>query len=191
MLLTLRAVHAHGSPTGYYYPQQQLAYAQQPAQMQMLPEFSVNGGLEVPDHPPGMKYVKTDPFGSFEVTTPDGNSLGRVHVSSHAWVRLCPDPPRCLASGVGSACVLVCVCLCVYLCGRTLALHCDAAHLVAGAWRLDAKRWIGEMAEGGGRRDDHRLCLAHTAFRRQPASPLSHTLTVSRFLCLKRSPAPL
>jgi hypothetical protein len=49
--------------------------------MQMLPQFSVNGGLEVPDHPPGMKYVKTDPFGSFEVTTPDGNSLGRVHVS--------------------------------------------------------------------------------------------------------------
>ena len=147
MLLTLRAVHAHGSPTGYYYPQQQLAYAQQPAQMQMLPEFSVNGGLEVPDHPPGMKYVKTDPFGSFEVTTPDGNSLGRVHVSSHAWVRLCPDPPRCLASGVGSACVLVCVCLCVYLCACVCIcvgghLRCTAtlstSSLVRGGWTRSA-----------------------------------------------------
>ena len=62
-----------------YYPQQQF-YPQQQAQTQMLPQFSVSGGLEVPDHPPGMKYVKTDPFGSFEVTSPDGDSLGRIKV---------------------------------------------------------------------------------------------------------------
>ena len=59
-------------PPGYY--------AQQPARTQMLPQFQVNGGLEVPDHPPGMKYVKTDPMGSFEVTSPDGNSLGKIRV---------------------------------------------------------------------------------------------------------------
>jgi len=70
-----------------YYGQQPGYYAQQPAQTQMLPQFQVNGGLEVPDHPPGMKYVKTDPFGSFEVTTPDGNSLGKIKVKT------LPPPP--------------------------------------------------------------------------------------------------
>ena len=59
----------------------------QPVQTQMLPQFTVNGGLEVPDHPPGMKYVKTDPMGSMEVTTPDGDSLGTVDVKT------LPPPP--------------------------------------------------------------------------------------------------
>jgi len=69
-----------------YYPQQQV-YPQQYAQTQMLPQFSVNGGLEVPDHPPGMKWIKTDPIGSFDVTSPDGDSLGRIHVKT------LPAPP--------------------------------------------------------------------------------------------------
>ena len=50
------------------------------ATTQMLPQFSVNGAMDVPDHPPGMKYVKTDPMGSFEVTSPEGDSLGTVQV---------------------------------------------------------------------------------------------------------------
>ena len=69
------------------YPQQQSMYQQQHAQTQMLPQFSMSGGLEVPDHPPGMKWVKTDPMGSFEVTTPDGDSLGRIRVKT------LPPPP--------------------------------------------------------------------------------------------------
>jgi len=68
-----------------YYPQE--VYPQQYAQTQMLPQFSVNGGLEVPDHPPGMKYIKTDPIGAFDVTSPDGDSLGRIHVKT------LPAPP--------------------------------------------------------------------------------------------------
>ena len=75
-------MRASTRPPPGYYGQQPGYYAQQPAQTQMLPQFQVNGGLEVPDHPPGMKYVKTDPFGSFEVTTPDGNSLGKIKVRS-------------------------------------------------------------------------------------------------------------
>jgi len=68
-----------------YYAQQEAA--PQYAPTQMLPQFSVNGGLEVPDHPPGMKYVKTDPMGSFEVTSPEGDTLGTVKVKT------LPPPP--------------------------------------------------------------------------------------------------
>lgn len=35
-----------------------------------LSQFVVGGDLDVPEHPPGMPYIKSPPMGQFSVTSP-------------------------------------------------------------------------------------------------------------------------
>lgn len=39
------------------------------SQMEALDQYNVGGSLSIPDHPPGMPYVKIPPMGEFGVTS--------------------------------------------------------------------------------------------------------------------------
>jgi hypothetical protein len=65
-------------------------------------QFNVNGGLNVPNHPPGMPYIKTDPMGSFDVTTPNGDNIGRVSVKTQP-APVAPPPTVIRFGDVGVA----------------------------------------------------------------------------------------
>ncbi|EKX31475.1 hypothetical protein GUITHDRAFT_122336 [Guillardia theta CCMP2712] len=72
----------HHAPTELYQLLPAVPMNNQRTLAQMLDQFHVAGAMEVPEHPPGMPYVKTDPIGSFEVTTPNGDSLGNVRIKT-------------------------------------------------------------------------------------------------------------
>ena len=44
-----------------------------------LAGYKMSGSIDVPTHPPGMPYIKTDPMGKMAITDPDGNQLGNVN----------------------------------------------------------------------------------------------------------------
>jgi len=60
------------------------------SQTQQLGQFKMSGAIDVPTHPPGMPYVKTDPMGTMTVTNPDGDILGDVTFKS---MPNAPAPP--------------------------------------------------------------------------------------------------
>ena len=57
------------------------------ARTQQLADFQVSGAMDVPEHPPGMPYIKSPPMGEMELTGPDGESLGVVNLKT------APAPP--------------------------------------------------------------------------------------------------
>jgi len=52
-----------------------------------LADFSVTGGFDVPDHPPGVPWIKAPPMGKVQLTGPSGESMGYVNFKT------APRPP--------------------------------------------------------------------------------------------------
>uniref|UniRef100_A0A7S0VU92 Uncharacterized protein n=1 Tax=Hemiselmis tepida TaxID=464990 RepID=A0A7S0VU92_9CRYP len=66
-----------------------VALAASPAQRAVVltSKYTVTGDVDVPEHPPGMPYVKVPPMGDVAVTDPDGNAIGHVNFKT------LPPPP--------------------------------------------------------------------------------------------------
>eukprot|EP00960_Hanusia_phi_P067225 766577-Hanusia_phi.AAC.2 len=55
--------------------------------MQKLSDFTVSGSIDVPEHPPGLGYIKTPPMGKVQVVGRDGSPLGSIQFKT------LPAPP--------------------------------------------------------------------------------------------------
>lgn len=72
-----------------------LSYAQSQrailvSRSQLRQQYVMSGNIDVPQHPPGMPYVKVPPMGDVGITSPDGNQIGHVTFNT---LPLPPPPP--------------------------------------------------------------------------------------------------
>jgi len=60
------------------------------AKTQKLADYSMSGGFDVPDHPPGVPWIKAPPMGKVQLTGPSGESMGYVNFKTAPQA---PAPP--------------------------------------------------------------------------------------------------
>jgi len=62
-----------------------------------LAGYKMSGAIDVPTHPPGMPYIKSDPMGKMAITDPTGNQLGDVNFATAP--EPVPPPPTVIRFG--------------------------------------------------------------------------------------------